>query len=75
MNKDLRTDLHFDFLLLCESCTGSLVVVDLCRFPLQITDWWVQWAYLESRQPLPVHSNPAISLPRRDYNDWRSQLV
>ncbi|XP_019726348.1 carnitine O-acetyltransferase b [Hippocampus comes] len=40
-----------------------------------ITDWWVQWAYLESRLPLPVHSNPAISLPRRDYNGWRSQLV
>lgn len=40
-----------------------------------IADWWVQRAYLESRQPLPVHSNPAISLPRRDYNDWRSQLV
>ncbi|XP_028248728.1 carnitine O-acetyltransferase b [Parambassis ranga] len=40
-----------------------------------ISDTWVQWAYLESRQPLPVHSNPAISLPRRDYNDWRSQLV
>ncbi|XP_069032279.1 carnitine O-acetyltransferase b [Embiotoca jacksoni] len=40
-----------------------------------ISDWWVQRAYLEVRQPLPVHSNPAISLPRRDYNDWRSQLV
>lgn len=40
-----------------------------------IADWWVQRAYLESRMPLPVHSNPAISLPRRDYNDWRSQLV
>ncbi|XP_049606540.1 carnitine O-acetyltransferase b [Syngnathus scovelli] len=40
-----------------------------------ITDWWVQWAYLESRLPLPVHSNPAISLPRRDYNGWRSQLL
>lgn len=40
-----------------------------------ISDRWVQWAYLEGRQPLPVHSNPAISLPRRDYNDWRSQLV
>uniref|UniRef100_A0A8C6LZN7 Carnitine O-acetyltransferase b n=1 Tax=Nothobranchius furzeri TaxID=105023 RepID=A0A8C6LZN7_NOTFU len=40
-----------------------------------ISDWWVQWAYLESRQPLAVHSNPAISLPRRDFNDWRSQLV
>ncbi|XP_061521324.1 carnitine O-acetyltransferase b isoform X1 [Phycodurus eques] len=40
-----------------------------------ITDWWVQWAYLDSRLPLPVHSNPAISLPRRDYNGWRSQLL
>ncbi|KAI4902418.1 hypothetical protein NFI96_029431 [Prochilodus magdalenae] len=40
-----------------------------------ITDWWVQWAYLESRQPLAVHSNPAISLPRRDFSDWRGQLV
>ncbi|XP_028316633.1 carnitine O-acetyltransferase b [Gouania willdenowi] len=40
-----------------------------------IADWWVQRAYLESRQPLPVHSSPAISLPRRDYNDWKSQLV
>ncbi|XP_053190538.1 carnitine O-acetyltransferase b [Scomber japonicus] len=40
-----------------------------------ISDWWVQHEYLESRQPLPVHSNPAISLPRRDYNDWRAQLV
>uniref|UniRef100_A0A8C4E2X6 Choline/carnitine acyltransferase domain-containing protein n=1 Tax=Dicentrarchus labrax TaxID=13489 RepID=A0A8C4E2X6_DICLA len=37
-----------------------------------ISPWWVQWAYLESRQPLPVHSNPAISLPRRDYNGWRN---
>ncbi|KAL2080592.1 hypothetical protein ACEWY4_024385 [Coilia grayii] len=40
-----------------------------------ISDWWVHWAYLESRQPLPVHSNPAISLPRRDFSDWRGQLV
>ncbi|XP_033831113.1 carnitine O-acetyltransferase b [Periophthalmus magnuspinnatus] len=40
-----------------------------------ITDWWVQCAYLANREPLAVHSNPAISLPRRDFNDWRSQLV
>ncbi|XP_075995665.1 carnitine O-acetyltransferase b [Genypterus blacodes] len=40
-----------------------------------ISDWWVQKAYLESRQPLPVHSSPAISLPRRDYNGWRNQLL
>uniref|UniRef100_A0A674NQX4 Carnitine O-acetyltransferase b n=1 Tax=Takifugu rubripes TaxID=31033 RepID=A0A674NQX4_TAKRU len=40
-----------------------------------ISPSWVQWAYLESRQPLPVHSSPAISLPRRDYNGWRSQLA
>ncbi|MCJ8735564.1 hypothetical protein PDJAM_G00248690 [Pangasius djambal] len=40
-----------------------------------ISDWWVQWAYLESRQPLAVHSSPAISLPRRDFSDWRGQLL
>ncbi|CAL8373810.1 unnamed protein product [Boreogadus saida] len=40
-----------------------------------ISDWWVQHAYLESRQPLPVHSNPAISLPQRDHCDWRGQLL
>uniref|UniRef100_A0A673NEH3 Carnitine O-acetyltransferase-like n=1 Tax=Sinocyclocheilus rhinocerous TaxID=307959 RepID=A0A673NEH3_9TELE len=40
-----------------------------------ISDWWVQWAYLECRQPLAVHSNPAISLPKRDFTDWRGQLV
>ncbi|XP_052440431.1 carnitine O-acetyltransferase b [Carassius gibelio] len=40
-----------------------------------ISDWWVQWAYLECRQPLAVHSNPAISLPKRDFTDWKGQLV
>uniref|UniRef100_A0A674EHE7 Carnitine O-acetyltransferase b n=1 Tax=Salmo trutta TaxID=8032 RepID=A0A674EHE7_SALTR len=40
-----------------------------------IYDWWVQWAYLESRQPLPMHSNPAISLPKWDFSDWRGQRV
>ncbi|XP_067111516.1 carnitine O-acetyltransferase b [Osmerus mordax] len=40
-----------------------------------IADWWVQWAYLKSRQPLPVHSSPAISLPKRDFSEWRGQLV
>lgn len=40
-----------------------------------ISDWWVQWAYLECRQPLAVHSNPAISLLKRDFTDWRGQLV
>ncbi|KAG7457542.1 hypothetical protein MATL_G00228340 [Megalops atlanticus] len=40
-----------------------------------ISDWWVQWAYLESRQPLAVHSNPAIALPKLDHSDWRGQLV
>ncbi|XP_023665617.1 carnitine O-acetyltransferase b [Paramormyrops kingsleyae] len=40
-----------------------------------ISDWWVQWAYLESRQPLAGHSNPAIALPKQDYSDWRGQLM
>ncbi|KAL4629625.1 carnitine O-acetyltransferase-like isoform X1 [Arapaima gigas] len=40
-----------------------------------ISDWWVQWAYLKNREPLAVHSNPAIALPKLDYSDWRGQLV
>lgn len=40
-----------------------------------LSDWWVQFAYLEDREPLAVHSNPAISLPRRDFTEWRGQLV
>lgn len=59
--------------------TGWFVWFDLVCFVflhfMQISDWWVQWAYLECRQPLAVHSNPAISLPKRDFTDWRGQLV
>ncbi|KAJ8267413.1 hypothetical protein COCON_G00125850 [Conger conger] len=40
-----------------------------------ISDWWVKWAFLENRQPLAVHSNPAIALPKQDYTDWRGQLL
>ncbi|KAG9333520.1 hypothetical protein JZ751_011448 [Albula glossodonta] len=40
-----------------------------------ISDWWVQWAYLDNRQPLAVHSNPSIALPKLDFSDWRGQLV
>ncbi|KAJ8334963.1 hypothetical protein SKAU_G00406020 [Synaphobranchus kaupii] len=40
-----------------------------------ISDWWVKWACLENRQPLAVHSNPAIALPKQDYSDWRGQLL
>ncbi|XP_072844887.2 carnitine O-acetyltransferase [Pogona vitticeps] len=39
-----------------------------------ITDWWVQSAYLENRLPLAVHSNPAVVLPKQDFNDWKGQL-
>lgn len=40
----------------------------------QITDWWVQSAYLESRLPLAVHSSPAVVLPKQDFSDWKGQL-
>uniref|UniRef100_A0A8D2KUN7 Choline/carnitine acyltransferase domain-containing protein n=1 Tax=Varanus komodoensis TaxID=61221 RepID=A0A8D2KUN7_VARKO len=39
-----------------------------------ITDWWIQSAYLESRLPLAIHSNPAVVLPKQDFNDWKGQL-
>ncbi|GCC18952.1 hypothetical protein chiPu_0018137 [Chiloscyllium punctatum] len=39
-----------------------------------LTDWWLQNAYLECRLPLAVHSNPAVVLPKQNYNDWKGQL-
>ncbi|XP_078272346.1 carnitine O-acetyltransferase-like isoform X2 [Rhinoraja longicauda] len=39
-----------------------------------LTDWWIQSAYLTCRLPLAVHSNPAVVLPKQDYNDWKGQL-
>uniref|UniRef100_H3A013 Carnitine O-acetyltransferase b n=1 Tax=Latimeria chalumnae TaxID=7897 RepID=H3A013_LATCH len=39
-----------------------------------LTDWWEHSAYLESRQPLAVHSNPAVVLPKQDFCDWQGQL-
>ncbi|XP_043939136.1 carnitine O-acetyltransferase-like [Protopterus annectens] len=44
------------------------------KMPNWITDWWQQSAYLENRLPLAVHSNPAVVIPKQDYNDWRGQL-
>ncbi|KAG2469048.1 SKIV2 Helicase, partial [Polypterus senegalus] len=39
-----------------------------------VSEWWQHTAYLESRLPLAVHSNPAVALPRQDYRDWKGQL-
>ncbi|XP_048375993.1 carnitine O-acetyltransferase-like isoform X2 [Stegostoma tigrinum] len=39
-----------------------------------LMDWWLQNAYLECRLPLAVHSNPAVVLPKQNYNDWKGQL-
>ncbi|MGH0172829.1 UNVERIFIED_CONTAM: hypothetical protein FKN15_066782 [Acipenser sinensis] len=39
-----------------------------------VSDWWQHTAYLESRLPLPVHSNPAMALPQQDYSNWKGQL-
>ncbi|KYO48933.1 carnitine O-acetyltransferase [Alligator mississippiensis] len=39
-----------------------------------LSEWWVQSSFLEARLPLPVHSNPALVLPKQDYGDWHGQL-
>ncbi|XP_029441761.1 carnitine O-acetyltransferase-like [Rhinatrema bivittatum] len=39
-----------------------------------LTAWWQHAAYLESRLPLAVHSNPAVVLPKQDFDDWHGQL-
>uniref|UniRef100_UPI00358F85D5 carnitine O-acetyltransferase-like isoform X2 n=1 Tax=Myxine glutinosa TaxID=7769 RepID=UPI00358F85D5 len=39
-----------------------------------LTDWWKQVAYLKYRQPLVVHSSPAVVLPKNDILDEDGQL-
>lgn len=47
----------------------------------QLSDWWLQKAYLESRCPLPVNLSPALSFPLRQFAssgemlDYAAQLV
>ncbi|KAG8512746.1 Carnitine O-acetyltransferase [Galemys pyrenaicus] len=39
-----------------------------------LSDWWLNTAYLQYRQPLVIHSSPGLVLPRQDFVDRQGQL-
>uniref|UniRef100_A0A0M3K2Q8 Carn_acyltransf domain-containing protein n=1 Tax=Anisakis simplex TaxID=6269 RepID=A0A0M3K2Q8_ANISI len=41
---------------------------------IQLTPWWIDKAYLESRTPLPIVSNPGVSFPKWNYCDLDGQI-
>lgn len=41
---------------------------------LQLSDWWVQVAYLDYRLPVVVHSSPGLVLPHMDFSDKQGQI-
>lgn len=40
-----------------------------------LSEWWASVAYLEFRNPVPVHVSPGIVLPKQDYTDLDGQLL
>lgn len=39
-----------------------------------LSDWWLQTAYLQYRQPVVIYSNPGLLLPKQDFMDLQGQL-
>nr|CAD7426931.1 unnamed protein product [Timema monikensis] len=41
---------------------------------VKLTGWWLKHAYLSSRRPIVVHSNPGIQLPHQSFERQEAQL-
>nr|XP_019961884.1 PREDICTED: carnitine O-acetyltransferase-like isoform X2 [Paralichthys olivaceus] len=55
----------------------TITARDTARSILQIpelSEWWVQLAYLEYRLPVVVHSSPGLVLPRMNFSDKQGQI-
>jgi hypothetical protein len=40
----------------------------------QLSDWWLEYAYLVSRQPMAINTSPALALPRLPYTGVQGQV-
>ena len=43
-------------------------------FLLQLSDWWLDKAYLEFRSPVVMHVSPGVVFPRENYRGVEGQL-
>ncbi|XP_039620354.1 carnitine O-acetyltransferase isoform X4 [Polypterus senegalus] len=41
---------------------------------VQLSDWWLQTAYLEYRMPVVIHSSPGVVLPKLEFQDRQGQI-
>ncbi|XP_028664483.1 carnitine O-acetyltransferase isoform X3 [Erpetoichthys calabaricus] len=41
---------------------------------VQLSDWWLQTAYLEYRMPVVIHSSPGVVLPKLEFHDRQGQI-
>lgn len=56
---------------------GDPIVFVLCAVTFvffQLSEWWVQVAYLTYRLPVVVHSSPGLVLPRMHFRDKQGQI-
>ncbi|OQR74564.1 carnitine O-acetyltransferase-like [Tropilaelaps mercedesae] len=40
-----------------------------------LSDWWLQGAYMEYRNPVVVYSSPAVAMPRQKFRNSKNQLA
>lgn len=50
------------------SCCLTFVVF------MQLTEWWMQSAYLDCRMPVAVYTSPGVVLPRMHFTDRQGQM-
>jgi carnitine O-acetyltransferase len=41
----------------------------------QLSEWWLDSAYLSYRLPVLVHSNPALVFPKQSFSSQNEQLT
>lgn len=41
---------------------------------LQLSEWWMQSAYLDCRMPVAVYTSPGVVLPRMHFHDRQGQM-
>ena len=44
-------------------------------FQLQLSEWWLNTAYLEFRSPVVVWSSPGLVYPKRTFKSMADQLT
>lgn len=61
--------------LLCLFCLYAFITFDLTEPLFQVSDWWEEYIYLRSRNPIMVNSNYYAMVRERSHASWYSEVV